>query len=134
MSQCYIYHVEVTNEGNKIHVHVRDPEGKEGNPTGSCKLYEIPARITDLVTKTQRGKATNTEMEELGEELFNSLFSEDIATDFRNLLAKVSDEDIDETQEDITDDIFLRLVLDFDEKELPALAALFRTLAQKCRK
>ncbi|MCP4346264.1 MAG: AAA domain-containing protein [Desulfobacterales bacterium] len=124
MSQCYKYHIVLTDEGKKIRVNVRYPDGKEKNPEGSCRLSEIPAHISELASKTQRGKSTQAEMDELGEALFDSLFSKEIATDFRSLLAQISDEEIDGPEEASQDDIFLRLELDLDEGELPAVAAL----------
>jgi ATP-dependent Clp protease ATP-binding subunit ClpC len=127
MTGYYRYRVQLTNDGNRIFVEVLQPDGSVKNPSGPSRLSDIPEDITRLVERVDKGRANRTEMDELGEALFGALFSSEIAMDLRNLLAQVSREADDQTEASVAAGEappFLRLELDLDEVELPAVAAL----------
>lgn len=114
MSQYYRYHVELIDGGRQIRIDARDPRGEIINePGGACHLGQIPDRITTLAEKVRRGAAQPDEMDELGEALFQALFPPDVTSHLRDLLTRVDREDA-----------LLRLELDLNENDLPAVAAL----------
>lgn len=114
MTEYYRYSVEITDEGRRIRIDAIGPDGQKiKEPGGVCTLEEIPDRIDVLAEDVRRKKAKLSDMNELGEALFEALFPAEVTTDFRNLLTEVSSKDA-----------ILRLELDLDEAELPNLAAL----------
>lgn len=115
MTQYIRYCVKVDNGGNHIDVEAHDIDNTTIEERGGdCRLGIISARITDLDNKIRRGKASEDELNELGELLFNALFPAEITTRFRDMLVEV-------TQKNET---ILRLELDLDDAKLPQIAFL----------
>lgn len=81
------------------------------NENQTLNVYS--SRIDQLVGKVRRGSAQLAEMEELGESLFETLFSPEVAAHFLGLLSRV-----------VREEVFLLLELDLDEAETPQVAAL----------
>ncbi len=114
MNQYYRYCVELTDEGRRIRVDARDPDGKMiSEPGGDCQVGEHVEQLTRLADKVKRGTARPTDMDELGERMFNALFPAEVTTHLRDLLSRVNREGK-----------VLRLELDMDEAKLPAIAML----------
>lgn len=111
------YHVEVTPDGQAVHVTVTHPDGRGGgNPRGRFCLAEVRADILTLVGKVGREPraATRRDLEQLGELLFGSLFCDaGLAEHFRTAYRQARERDQG-----------LRLELDFDETRTPEIAAL----------
>ena len=115
MTQYYRYCVEVTDGGRRIRVTARDADNQTINnePGGDCRLAEISPDITRLVKRVRSGAASASDLEQLGEALFDALFPAEITANFRSLLASLGGQDA-----------LLRLELDLDEAALPQVAAL----------
>ncbi len=109
------YHVEVTPDGQRVHVTARHPDGTEaGQPRGPFCLAKVKAEVHILADKVAQEIASRREIERLGELLFGALFcdsavGEHLRSTFRQARERGQG---------------LRLELDFDETQLPEVAAL----------
>ncbi len=114
MSQYYRYYVELVEGGTQVKITAYDPSNKTLNePGGRCDLATVPPDIQRLVDKIRRNTARPAEMDKLGEALFKALFPPGVTTHLRDLLDKVGQKEA-----------ILRLELDLNEDDLPAIAAL----------
>jgi hypothetical protein len=109
------YHVEVTPDGQRVHVTARHPDGTEaGQPRGPFCLAPFEDEISALADKVAQDTASRREIERLGELLFRALFcNAAVAEHFRTTLRQARERESG-----------LRLELDFDETRLPEVAAL----------
>ncbi len=114
MSQYYRYYVELVEGGTQVKITAYDPSHKTLNePGGRCDLATVPPDIQRLVDKIRRNTARPAEMDKLGEALFKALFPPGVTTHLRDLLDKVGQKEA-----------ILRLELDLNKDDLPAIAAL----------
>jgi len=115
MTQYIRYCVRVDDDGNHIGVEARDIDNVTiGEPGGDCGLGSISPRIVALDKKARQGKASEEELNELGELLFEALFPRELITHFRDKLAGLRSQS----------GTILRLELDLDDAKLPQIASL----------
>jgi 8-oxo-dGTP pyrophosphatase MutT (NUDIX family) len=109
------YHVEVTPDGQWVHMTVRHPDGTEaGQPRGPFCWPRVKDEVRALADKVAQKTASRREIEWLGELLFGTLFCDPaVAEHFRSTLRRARDQEQG-----------LRLELDFDETWLSEVAAL----------
>ncbi len=110
------YHVEVTPDGQRVHITARHPDGTEaGQPRGPFCLTQVKDEVLTLVNKVAQETTSRKELERLGELLFGALFCDSaVGEHFRSTFRHQAR---DRGQG-------LRLELDFDEVQLPEIAAL----------
>lgn len=115
VQHCYTYRICIANRNN-VQVEIRDLDNNScGRPSGQFNYRsKIRKRIQELHQAASEGKLTSSNVEELGEKLFDALFNEGLRRDFFGYYEKVwADEDA-----------LLRIELDVDERQLPDVAAL----------
>ncbi|MCI0559796.1 MAG: CHAT domain-containing protein [Nitrososphaera sp.] len=109
------YHVEVTPDGMWVRIRIYRPDGEEaGQPHCRFGLSEVQDEVLSLSDKVAQGDASREEIERLGELLFGALFHDAaVAENFRYTFRQARERKQG-----------LRIELDFDETQMPEVAAL----------
>lgn len=117
----YLYRLQVFGEGGPVQVDFRDPNNVEGgNPSGKFRYAEYRKKIEPLARRAFEAKGnkrvlSKSEIRELGEALFNTMFDQALRIHFLERYHKVvHDKDAN----------LLRMELEFDEASVPHLASL----------
>ena len=110
----YTFRVQITSKEG-VRVDVYDAENNDkGHPSGSFGFRgKVRTRILKLHQAAQRGEVTETEIQELGEKLFEILLDQGLRARFFMFR--------DEARQK---NVALRFELDIDERQLPEIAAL----------
>jgi CHAT domain len=110
----YTYRIRITN-ADSVQVEKIDAENRERNqPIGKFGYKaEAKRRIQELHKAAHENKLTGTEIQELGEKLFEALFDGGLQNDFSSFYAEA-----------LRNKAFLRIELDVDEEHLQQIAAL----------
>ncbi len=115
MTEYIRYCLQVTDGGKRIRIQARDEANQTlDEPGGFCTLDPVPQQIAALAEKARQGTISKAEVDKLGEALFRALFPPEVTTHLHEQLAKVA----------ACQGTILRLELDLDEMETPAIATL----------
>lgn len=111
----YTYHINIINR-DSVQVRKIDENGQTvGNPSGTFAYKgSRKKQIASLYPKAQDGTITSSEVETLGQSLFNVLFDNSLRVDFLTTYNQFRD----------NKSVTLRVELGIDEKTLPEVAAL----------
>jgi hypothetical protein len=110
----FTYRIRIANLEN-VQVDKRNADGQEiGQPSGALRLTEREAKLERLRARTFAEEITPEEIAELGVCLFEALFDDALRNDFLLFYDQVV----------FKEKALLRIELDIDEAQMPAVAAL----------
>ena len=110
----FTYRIRIANLEN-VQVDKRNADGQEiGQPSGALRLTEREAELERLRARTFAEEITPEEIAELGACLFEALFDDALRNDFLLFYDQVV----------FKEKALLRIELDIDEAQMPAVAAL----------